>query len=97
MAGPGTELKRLLKRIGLAPKKGCRCERHARLMDQKGPQWCERNRKTIIEWMQVEAAKRHMLFSKSAARGLLAVAIWRSRKSIRERNREMGVRRDNSP
>ena len=48
--GPGTELKALLKRVGIVASPGCSCNTRAKLMDAnelKEPGWCEQNLETI--------------------------------------------------
>ena len=40
--GPGTELKKLLRKFRIFAK-SCACDGHAREMDKKGSDWCEKN------------------------------------------------------
>ena len=54
-AGPGTELKKLLSRIGITPKAGCKCLARAVEMDIRGCEWCEANIDTIVGWLREEA------------------------------------------
>jgi hypothetical protein len=82
--GPGTELRRLLHTLGIQPKgKDCQCNAHALEMDRNGVEWCQANVESIIDWLVVEAKKRPlvgMLFSRLAARQMVALAISRARK-----------------
>ena len=82
--GPGTELRRLLHTLGIQPKgRDCQCNAHALEMDRNGVEWCQANVESIIDWLEVEAKKRPlvgMLFSRLAARQMVALAISRARK-----------------
>lgn len=49
--GPGTELKKLFKTMGLKPKSSCQCDARAAKMDRNGIQWCRDNRDTILGWL----------------------------------------------
>lgn len=81
--GPGTHLRKMLASIGIQPKgRDCKCNEHAKEMDARGPAWCEANIATIIEWLAAEALTRPIvgkLFTRTAARGLVLLAIRRSR------------------
>jgi len=59
--GPGTELKRLLERLAIAPRSGCGCDRFAIKMNEHGIEWCEQNIKQITDWMMAEARNRKFL------------------------------------
>jgi len=87
----GTHLKRLLKRFGLTEKSGCGCGSHARQMDVEGPDWCEENSATVIDWMRRAAKKREILFVDCAARYLLRMAIRLARREARKLARESCV------
>lgn len=81
--GPGTELKALLKKVGITASPGCSCNRRAVLMDEnesKEPGWCEKNLETICDWLQEEADKRKLPFVRMAARILVRQAIRNARK-----------------
>lgn len=56
--GPGTELTRILRRLGINYTPGCSCPQHAVQMDAWGPDGCEENIDTIVGWMREEAQKR---------------------------------------
>jgi len=73
--GPGTELKKLLKKVGIVAKPNCSCNARARVMDEKGCDWCEQNIDTIVGWLREEAAKRKLPFVDMAGRLLGRRAI----------------------
>lgn len=78
LSGPGTELKKLLSKIGIVSKPNCSCNQRARIMDQnekKEPGWCEKNIETICNWLQEEANKRKLPFLRSAGKILIRRAI----------------------
>ncbi len=74
-AGPGTELKKLLKKVGIVAKPNCSCNAKAGIMDAKGCDWCEENIDTIVGWLSEEAAKRKLPFVDMAGRLLVRRAI----------------------
>ncbi len=86
--GPGTELKRLLKRLSILGTGRCGCNSMAAKMDRWGPDGCREpeNRAEILDQMQKEAAKRKLPFVRTAADGLVEFAIrkaeWGSRPGI---------------
>ena len=82
-SGPGTELKALLKKVGIVASPGCSCNKRAQLMDEneaKDPGWCEKNLETICDWLQEEATKRKLPFVRMAAKILVRQAIRNARK-----------------
>jgi peroxiredoxin/predicted Fe-S protein YdhL (DUF1289 family) len=86
-AGPGTELKKLLAKIGIAVTPDCPCAAHAALMDQNGCAWCEQNLDTIVGWMREESERRGVIFIEKAARFLAKRAIAKARRSEEETRR----------
>ena len=57
--GPGGCLKQLIKqRYGIKTKPGCKCNSHARKMDEMGLEWCENNVDEIVGWLREGAAER---------------------------------------
>ena len=50
--GPGTELSLLLKSLGIAPKKSCKCGSRQAQMDHWGPTGCETHFDTIVKWLK---------------------------------------------
>lgn len=82
--GPGTELKKLLAKIGIVATPTCRCNSRAAVMDEnerKTPGWCEENIDTIVGWLREEAANRGLPFLDAAGRVLVRRAI-RNAKNI---------------
>jgi peroxiredoxin len=90
-SGPGTELKKLLERVGLHVTPDCPCNARAALMDRNGCDWCARNIDTIIGWLREEASKRGLVFLEPAARMLVRKAIARARRA-QVYTREHGAR-----
>jgi hypothetical protein len=80
-SGPGTELKKLLKKIGITATPNCSCNARAREMDARGPDWCEANLDTIVGWLREEATKRKLPFVDMAGRLLVKRAIRNARKA----------------
>jgi hypothetical protein len=79
-SGPGTELKKVLGRIGITAKSTCSCNARARQMDALGSEWCEANLNTIVGWLREEAAKRGLPFLDAVGKLLVRRAISNSRK-----------------
>lgn len=73
--GPGTELKKLLSKIGIKAKPGCSCNRRAKAMNENGIEWCERNVPTIVSWLREEASRRKLPFIDTAGTLLVKRAI----------------------
>ena len=80
-SGPGTELKKLLKRVGIVPAPGCKCNQRAYEMDRQGADWCEQNLETLVGWLEEEAAARKLPFVRAAGRVLVRRAIHNARKT----------------
>lgn len=79
-AGPGTELKALLKTIGITASPTCSCNKRAKVMDEKGCDWCEENIDEIDGWLAEEASKRKLPYISLAGKTLIRLAIRRARK-----------------
>ena len=82
-SGPGTELKKLLKSVGIEAKPDCSCNERAQLMDQnevREPGWCEAHIEEISGWLQEEAQKRGLPYIASAGKLLIRIAIKRAKK-----------------
>jgi hypothetical protein len=79
--GPGTELKKLLKLVGITASPTCSCNDRARTMDTNGCDWCEANIDTIVGWLREEATKRKLPFVDLAGRLLVKRAIRNARKA----------------
>jgi hypothetical protein len=80
-SGPGTELKKLLARAGITASPDCSCNARARLMDERGIEWCEANIDEIVGWLREEATKRGLPFVDMAGRMLVKRAIRNARKA----------------
>ena len=84
--GAGTELRKMLGSIGIHPRgEKCKCNEHAREMDRYGPDWCEANIETILDWLEGEAKSRPLvgfLFSRYLARKVVIEAIARARAAL---------------
>jgi hypothetical protein len=81
--GVGTELKRLLNKIGIKASPTCSCNKRASLMDKNGIQWCENNIDTIIGWLKEEATKRKLPFIDMAGKILVKKAISNAKKNAK--------------
>jgi hypothetical protein len=78
--GPGTELKALLKTIGIVASPTCSCNKRAKVMDEKGCDWCEEHIDEIDGWLAEEAKKRKLPYISLAGKTLIRLAIRRARK-----------------
>jgi hypothetical protein len=83
--GPGTFLRRALGSIGIQPRgEKCKCNERAKLMDERGADWCEANVEEIIDWLQEEAKNRPLvgrLFNRTAAGFLVRRCIRQAREA----------------
>lgn len=79
-SGPGTELKKLLGRIGITATPTCECNKKAAVMDFHGPKWCRDNLEMLVGWLREEAQKRRLPFSDIVGRHLLKYAIRQAEK-----------------
>lgn len=80
--GPGTELKKLLKTIGIEAKPGCKCNKRAQTMDENGCDWCAENIDLISAWLQEEAERRGLPYIPTAGKWIINLAIKRARRGI---------------
>lgn len=78
--GAGTELKALLGRLGISSSAGCKCSQRARLMDLRGPDWCEANIEQLAGWLAEEAARRGLPYARAVGAALIRAAVRRARK-----------------
>ena len=81
--GPGTELKKLLSKVGITASPDCSCNARARMMDEseaKSPGWCEEHLDEIVGWLREEAWKRGLPFVDMAGRVLVRRAIANARR-----------------
>jgi hypothetical protein len=78
-SGPGTELKKLLAKIGITATPNCSCNAKAQIMDANGVEWCEQHIDEIVGWLREEATKRKLPFVDMAGRLLVKRAIANAR------------------
>lgn len=76
--GSGTELKKLLKMIGITSSPTCGCNAKAKTMNEKGVEWCKNNIDIIVSWLKEEADKRGLPFYTFIAKKLVKIAIGRA-------------------
>lgn len=81
-AGAGTELKLLLKRIGITSAENCSCNRRAAIMDEKGIEWVEQNVPTVVGWLREEAAKRKLPFVDIAGVAIVKIAVKNAKRKM---------------
>ena len=81
--GPGTELSKLLKRIGINPTPTCQCRAKQQQMDQWGCDECERPERIdeVVAVMRAEAEARGLPFLDAAGRMLVRRAIQNARRN----------------
>lgn len=79
--GPGTELKKLLAKVGITATPDCWCNDRAAEMNSRGCDWCEANVDTIVGWLREQAHARGLPFLDAAGRMLVRRAIRNARKS----------------
>ena len=71
----GSELKKLLGRVGITASPDCSCNHRAATMDQMGCQWVKDNVETVVDWLGEEASKRGLPFFRPAGRALVALSL----------------------
>lgn len=76
--GAGTELKKLLSKIGITSSPNCKCNMYAAFMNNMGTEWCTDNIDTIISWLAEEARKRHLPFVRVVVKQVIKMAIKRA-------------------
>ena len=79
--GPGTELKKLLARVGITATPDCSCNARAAEMDRQGVEWCEANIDTIVGWLREQAQARGLPFLDVAGRMLVRRAVQNARRN----------------
>lgn len=81
--GPGTELSKLLKRLGINPTPTCQCRAKAQQMDMWGCEECERPERIaeVVAVMRSEAEARGLPFIDAAGRLLVTRAIANARRN----------------
>jgi hypothetical protein len=78
--GPGTELKKLLSKLGLKPAPNCQCNARILLMNGRGVDWCAANIDIIVGWLREEATRAKLPFVEVGARLIVKRAIRNARK-----------------
>jgi hypothetical protein len=86
--GPGTELKKMLAKIGITATPTCSCNARAQTMDTNGIQWCKDNTDTIVSWLREEATKRGLPFVDLAGKIIVKRAISLAEKAEKKRKQE---------
>ena len=71
----GSELKRLLAKLGIHERATCKCKSRMLMMDRNGNAWCRANVPLIVGWLEEEARERKMLFSRLGATAIVRLAI----------------------
>lgn len=79
--GVGTELKKILAKLGIRASEDCSCNRRSQYMDEQGIQWCKDNLETIVGWIEEEAQKRDLPFTRFVGRRLVKRAIRNAEKA----------------
>jgi hypothetical protein len=81
--GPGTELSKLLKRLGIEPTPTCQCRAKAQEMDMWGCDECSKPERIdeVVAVMRAEAEARGLPFLDVAGRMLVRRAIQNARKA----------------
>ena len=80
-SGPGTELKKLLARVGIVAAPDCACNARAAEMDRQGCEWVEANMSTVVGWLREQAEARGLPFLDMAGRALVRVAVRNARRA----------------
>jgi len=70
-SGPGTELKKILARVGIVATPDCSCNAYAILMNANGCEWVEANLDTVVGWLREQATARGLPFLDMAGRVLV--------------------------
>jgi hypothetical protein len=80
-SGPGTELKKILARVGIVATPDCSCNAYAILMNANGCDWVEANMPTVVGWLREQAHARGLPFLDAAGRALVRVAVRNARRA----------------
>jgi len=80
--GPGTELHKILERMGFEITDTCPCRKHIKQMNEWGPAGCREHLDEIIDWLKAEAERRNKeaLFVRWGVRLVILLAIRRAEK-----------------
>ena len=80
--GPGTQLSKMIKSLGIHMSDSCSCRRHALEMNSKGNDWCEQNIDTVVGYLEQEAKNRGLPFVKMVGKVMVNRAVKKSRKLL---------------
>lgn len=86
--GPGAILSGMISAMGIKSTPNCSCKRHALEMNNNGPDWCEENLGTILNWLNEEAQKRNLPFVRTVAKLMVQRAINKSRRIKKKKQNE---------
>jgi hypothetical protein len=88
--GPGTELKKLLARVGITATPNCACNARTREMDAWGVDESAKPDRVeqAVGWLREEASRRGLPFLDAAGRVLVRRAITNARKAEAARAKE---------
>ena len=78
--GPGAILAGMISAMGIKSTPNCSCKRHALEMNTNGPDWCEENLGTILDWLNEESKKRNLPFVRTVAKLIVQRSINKSRR-----------------
>jgi hypothetical protein len=84
LSGVGTELSKLLAKVGIKANEGCKCKARAEEMNRRGVAWCEKNIELIVDWLEEESTKRHLPFVRAAGKILVRRAIRSAKRQSKE-------------
>lgn len=84
VCGVGQEIKKLLAMLGIEASANCACNGEALRLDAEGPDLCQENIESILDWMHAQAVQRQLekFFFRPAVRMTVQLAIRRARKAI---------------
>jgi hypothetical protein len=80
--GPGTQLARMIKTLGIHMSDSCSCRRHAINMNEKGNDWCAANIDTVVGWLREESQRRGLPFVDMVGKVMVNRAVKKSRKLL---------------
>lgn len=90
--GAGTELKKLLKLLGITPTPHCKCDARAIIMNQRGTLWCWQHIDQILDWLKEEALERHLDFPPKRAKALIRLAIVKASIQIKTQSALLAIK-----
>lgn len=79
--GPGSELKKILARIGIVGGEGCSCDLRAYELDLLGCEWVESHADIVVGCLREQARSRGLPFLDVAGRMLVRRAIKNARRN----------------